>query len=400
MLDIERLDELPRAELIELGRRYGIERPERMTRVELRDELVRVTVTDESLRNRTRGWFGVARDLVASVVEAGLHMPDAAKVIRGDELSLDVQIKRPPVATVTLAEIYAAQGHVHRALKMLDQVLAKEPDHEVAQLLKQKLEERLAGNARAEKSTDGPPRSTPRVALGAGLGSAAVTGGDDPEARDERDEPPESGEVEVQPALSPSVEEEVSPSVEEEVESPIEAGDEAVSSPDLAAAPSERSQPPPAAASSVVPDDTTLAAEPSPPGFQHDLFLTVDDSHAKIAYWELTAESVERGRTLDAEGHTAILVVGMKPAWGGAETLEQEVGVEGLVGRKALVLPEDCQHLRAAIGWRSKSGFLPLAVALQIGPSGQIEFQPPFASDQQVARALDRARSNARARTG
>ncbi|HEU5077558.1 MAG TPA: Rho termination factor N-terminal domain-containing protein, partial [Polyangiaceae bacterium] len=114
--DLRRLDEMPRAELIALANQYGIERPERMTRVELKDELVRVSITDAALRERSRGWLGVARDLVASVVEAGLHMPDAAKVIRGDVQRIDASPRRPPVATVTLAEIYAAQGHTRRAL--------------------------------------------------------------------------------------------------------------------------------------------------------------------------------------------------------------------------------------------------------------------------------------------
>ena len=46
--DPSRLDDIPRAELIALGHQYGIERPERMTRVELKDELIRVSITDEA----------------------------------------------------------------------------------------------------------------------------------------------------------------------------------------------------------------------------------------------------------------------------------------------------------------------------------------------------------------
>src|SRR5690606_12976133 len=144
-LDIDRLDELTRAELIQLGQQHGIERPERMTRVELKDELIRVSITDAARRERSRGRLGVARDLVASVVEAGLHRPDAAKVIRGDLQRIDSAPRRPPVATVTLAEIYATQGHTGRALRMLEQVLQKEPDHEVARLLKEQLERQAGG---------------------------------------------------------------------------------------------------------------------------------------------------------------------------------------------------------------------------------------------------------------
>ncbi len=171
-LNFDRLDELPRAELLALGRQYGIERPERMTRAELKDELVRVSITDAALRERSRGWFGVARDLVASVVEAGLHMPDAAKVIRGDVPRVDAGQRRPPVATVTLAEIYATQGHTRRALKMLEQVLAKEPDHEVARALKEQLERQTGSDA--PPAPRGPASVSGLGARGAAPGAQAA----------------------------------------------------------------------------------------------------------------------------------------------------------------------------------------------------------------------------------
>src|SRR5690606_33892450 len=135
-------------------------------------ELVRVSITDAALRERSRGWLGVARDLVASVVEAGLHMPDAAKVIRGDVQRIDAAPRRPPVATVTLAEIYAAQGHGRRALKMLEQVLEKEPDHEVARALREQL---LAQGPTDNPRDPGAPLE--RAALGARLSLADTTTG-------------------------------------------------------------------------------------------------------------------------------------------------------------------------------------------------------------------------------
>jgi hypothetical protein len=122
-----------------------------MTRVELADELVRRMEPDPLEQKRARGWLGVARDLVASVVESGLNLPDAAALIRGERAELD--LKSPePVATVTLAEIYAAQGHVQRALAMLDEVLANEPDHEAAQRLRERLQRERPGRARAPQS--------------------------------------------------------------------------------------------------------------------------------------------------------------------------------------------------------------------------------------------------------
>jgi hypothetical protein len=122
-----------------------------MTRVELADELVRRMEPDPLEQKRARGWLGVARDLVASVVESGLNLPDAAALIRGERAELD--LKSPePVATVTLAEIYATQGHVQRAVAMLDEVLANEPDHEAAQRLRERLQRERPGRMRAPQS--------------------------------------------------------------------------------------------------------------------------------------------------------------------------------------------------------------------------------------------------------
>ncbi|MGC4069928.1 MAG: tetratricopeptide repeat protein [Polyangiaceae bacterium] len=42
------------------------------------------------------------------------------------------------MATVTLAEIYAAQGHVAKALTLLDEVLEREPDHEAARAARER----------------------------------------------------------------------------------------------------------------------------------------------------------------------------------------------------------------------------------------------------------------------
>lgn len=81
----------------------------------------------------------MARDLVASVVESGLNMRDAAAAIRGDQRSDLEWLGPPPVATVTLAEIYVAQGHPERALGILDEVLAREPDHPAAFALRERL---------------------------------------------------------------------------------------------------------------------------------------------------------------------------------------------------------------------------------------------------------------------
>src|SRR5690606_5587010 len=151
--DESSLDRLSRDELIERARSHGVLKPEVMTRVELRDEILRLTEQDVDRRRQARGWLGIARDLVASIVDQGLHLPEAAALIRGDVRMTQVRMPAP-VATVTLAEIYAAQGHVDRALRMLDEVLAKEPEHEAARHLK----ERVLKDAERERAAAAEPQ--------------------------------------------------------------------------------------------------------------------------------------------------------------------------------------------------------------------------------------------------
>ncbi len=139
-VDRAALENLARDALLAEARRTGVRRPEVMTRVELVDEVLRLGTPNPVERKKVRGWLGVARDLLASAVERGLNLPDAAALIRGDVRYEPLNAPERPVATVTLAEIYGAQGHVDRALGMLDEVLSKEPEHELAGKLRARLE--------------------------------------------------------------------------------------------------------------------------------------------------------------------------------------------------------------------------------------------------------------------
>jgi hypothetical protein len=146
--DLHVLDGMSRDELIARARALGAKRPELMTRVELRDEIVRLTENDPVARKRSRGWLGVARDLVASVVDAGLNMPGAAAAIRGGPQPKPEWQGPAPVATLTLAEIYVAQGHSERALAVLDEVLRNEPDHVAALALRARVSGERGGRGR------------------------------------------------------------------------------------------------------------------------------------------------------------------------------------------------------------------------------------------------------------
>lgn len=145
-MDRGELEGLDRESLVVKAQAAGIRRARILTRPELIDELLRLDPNaDEAQLKKSRGFFGRARDLVARVVERGLHLPDAADRIRTMALGTEpVAVPRnepQAMPTVTLAEIYAAQGHRARAVETLRRVLEREPDHAAARALLARLED-------------------------------------------------------------------------------------------------------------------------------------------------------------------------------------------------------------------------------------------------------------------
>jgi hypothetical protein len=145
-MDRGELEGLDRESLVVKAQAAGIRRARILTRPELIDELLRLDPNaDDAQLRRSRGFFGRARDLVARVVERGLHLPDAADRIRtlalGAAPPAVVRSEPQAMPTVTLAEIYAAQGHRQRAIETLRRVLEREPDHAAARTLLARLED-------------------------------------------------------------------------------------------------------------------------------------------------------------------------------------------------------------------------------------------------------------------
>src|SRR5689334_18840200 len=162
------LDSESRSDLIARAEALGIEKADVLTRAELVDEIVKRTIADPIERRLARGLLGVARDLVARVVERGLHLPDAAALIRGLQ-QVTLTPVTPPIATVTLAEIYAGQGHRARALTVLDEVLEKEPEHAAARALREKvagLPEVVKAPSSEPPAESAPPTEMERVEMG------------------------------------------------------------------------------------------------------------------------------------------------------------------------------------------------------------------------------------------
>ena len=182
-MDRGELEGLDRESLVVRAQAAGIRRARILTRPELIDELLRLDPSvDESAAPEEPRLLRAGARSRARVVERGLHLPDAADRIRTLAGGLDA----PPFAvprtepqampTVTLAEIYAAQGHRKRAIETLRRVLEREPEHVAAQSLlaapRGRTLRRAAaaaasgarGRARAE-SARGDERSQPKKTL-------------------------------------------------------------------------------------------------------------------------------------------------------------------------------------------------------------------------------------------
>jgi hypothetical protein len=148
---------LSRLELLKLAHTLNVSDADVMTRAELRAAIERASRPEPRPAAQPVTWLGVARRLLASIVEQGLHLPDAAAVIRGETSLRPFPGGPPPVATVTLARIYAAQGHLERAISTIDEVLESDPDHDLARDLRAQLQtslEQRRQQEREQRATD------------------------------------------------------------------------------------------------------------------------------------------------------------------------------------------------------------------------------------------------------
>ncbi|MEZ4301300.1 MAG: tetratricopeptide repeat protein [Polyangiaceae bacterium] len=170
------LQKLSREDLIREAERAGVPRPRVLTQAELIDEILKRTAASDRDRSRSRGWLGRARDLLATVVEKGLHLPDAAAAIRTANRGWPPP--PPPLPTVTLAEIYAAQGHLERAVQVLDEVLRRDPEHEEARELRARFAEQIARSAGSAPPA-GAREHDEADETGAGEGSPAEAAADE-----------------------------------------------------------------------------------------------------------------------------------------------------------------------------------------------------------------------------
>lgn len=361
-MDRTELERLDRERLVTRAQAAGIKRARLLTRPELIDELLRRDpVVDESQLKKSRGFFGVARDLLSRVVERGLHLPDAADRLRAALGSPLPQVPRPEpqaVPTVTLAEIYAAQGHKARAIETLQRVLESEPDHAAARTL---LETLLA----TDYVPPAPPELPPEV------------------------EPPSPQEIEDDEIDQEAVAT-LDPSRMSEPEGAAAAGGPVDPAPRTASGPSEVSEE--AAVSTVdgeaesedaptvepatahvaarrpqrfdVPDE----AEPVPPSACY----AVPGPMGYYVWWRLSPEAAKRA----AAGRFVVRAAVFFPTWDGPRTDRRDVAANPSAGELILHGLPGRAVVRIAVGLvgRSEDEFAPLAhsPAIELSEQGLV----------------------------
>jgi hypothetical protein len=347
------LEKLDREGLIARAEAAGVARARILTRPELVDELLLRSASDETSKQRARGLFGRARDLLASVVERGLNLPDAADRIRSVGAPLAAPRSSSPTAlpTLTLAEIYAAQGHRARAIETLDRVLLREPDHAAAGALMAQL--------RDETYPVPPPRMPPEEEL---------------ESQD-RDE------ANPVPAEASSV-------VPEGVDAP------------------------PAEPSHML-DDAPL---PPRYDVDECVAIPVDPRTLYI-YWEVRDRTLEYLRAARPPGTIALRIVVIIPTWDGPRSSVRDLDVGATLGDHfEHDLPAGCV-VRAAIGYRHGDTFIAIThspaldtppgapspivadVLVRWTPQGTLRLSPDDQDAPSIERALERVRREASSET-
>jgi hypothetical protein len=374
-IELERLD---RDSLIARAEQQGVTRARILTRPELIDELlVKATGPDDPMTQRARGFFGRARDLLARIIDRGLHLPEAADMVRSKST--------PPPAlrggaaalpTVTLAEIYAAQGHRTRALDTLRKVLEGEPEHEAARAMLSQLEdvtyrgpdpvlppesEEEASAARGDADED--EDDGPRVAGGNGHD---VRAGARHEPRSSKSAASgQSGHGGRGPAMKPE---------------PMGMLDDA----------------------------------PLPPKDDVNECVAIPvDPTTLFVYWEVrdqTREHLERTRP---GGVVALRVLVIEPTWDGPTTMVRDQDVGASLGDFFVRGLPIGAVVRAAIGWRVGDVFVSISHSpaletppgkpsdvvaeglMRWTPRGAIPIEPGQPEALAIARALGRARAQA-----
>jgi hypothetical protein len=337
----QELEGLSREQLIALAERLGIGRPRVLTQSELVDEIIGRTAKSERERAKARGWLGRARDLLARVVERGLHLPEAARVLRSSPEERAWPSPPPPLSTVTLAEIYAAQGHLDRAINVLNDVLARDPDHQEAQALRARFIEQS--------------RVRPR---GARFATGDVTPATKPSEATPASAPPEPG------AATAMLEASEAAASETTAATGSEASGEASAVEEL-----ETADTTPAGAAAAKAEEEAGGIEDAalPERYDVDEIVAIAvDPLTLYLYWEVRARTLARAQARRPDGGLGIRVVSVIASWSGPVVRIQDMRVDALYGDRFVRGLEPGSNVRVSVGWKANGDFEPFAVGVEV----------------------------------
>jgi hypothetical protein len=309
---------------------------------------------------------------------------------------------------------------------MLDQVLEREPEHQAARELRERLLRKAeesaqvdgagegeaapeaAGSADAEQ---GAPAVEPEeeLAVDAAAGPSQAEGEisaevvhAEPSEPDEVSEEPLQVAEEAEAAEAGVGEEAVEAGAEQEPSEPDEASEEPAPTDAVAEtlemAFEERSVEPvrelePSAASSAEEAVSTAQQERPAADLQHtladqagagdevasepelDALLWWSDAQGIHLYWELTTATFDRTRE-DADVELLIQLVGIVAQRDGNQRLERQVCVDSRSGRATIDPLPPGTFARAALGLRSGADFVPLVIGAAVATSKENDAQP------------------------
>ena len=357
------LEKLSREELITHASHLGVPRPRVLTQPELMDEIITRTAKSEREKAKARGWLGRARDLLAQVVEKGLHLPEAARVLRSGPDDRPWPTPPPPLPTVTLAEIYAAQGHLERAIAVLDEVLTREPEHAEAHGLRSRFVEQ--SRARTRRGPDVRIESAPPMSFAVSAPAPAKPDAPGPPAPAPELPPQQPAQPEIHHPVverpEPPKPEIAPPSPQPEIQQPSTSRS-GVAPVAVVAAMAVVDE---AAVATNLDADLEEAALPERYDVDEIVALAVDP-FTLYFYWEVRATSLARAQARRPGGWLAIRIAGVTASWNGPVTRVRDLRADSLYGDRFLRDIDPGSNIRVSVGWQSGDEFEPFAVGLDV----------------------------------
>lgn len=354
------LEKLSREELITHASHLGVPRPRVLTQPELMDEIITRTAKSEREKAKARGWLGRARDLLAQVVEKGLHLPEAARVLRSGPDDRPWPTPPPPLPTVTLAEIYAAQGHLERAIAVLDEVLTREPEHAEAHGLRSRFVEQ---SRTRQRRPDVKPESAAPMSFA--VSAPAPTKPEAPKP------PAPAPELPPQQPAQPEIHH---PVVERPEPPKPEIAPPSPQQPEIYTPTTSRSGVAPGAVAAVA-EEATVAANLDadleeaalPERYDVDEIVALAvDPFTLYFYWEVRATSLARAQARRPGGWLAVRIIGVTASWNGPVTRVRDLRADSLYGDRFLRDIDPGSNIRVSVGWQSGDEFEPFAVGLDV----------------------------------